>query len=67
MPPGAEAEVYTLIRSAAAKAGTVGFASNTLDFLALPANLARVSILQINLIQDIARVRGCDLHSKKTC
>ena len=66
-PPGSEAEIAGMIRRAAAQAGTVGFAANmggllTLP-LALPANLAGVSTLQINLIQDIARARGYDLHS----
>ena len=68
-PPGSEAEIAAMIRRAAAQAGTVGFATNmgglfTLP-LALPANLAGVSTLQINLIQDIARARGYDLHSEQ--
>ena len=66
-PQGSEAEIAGMIRRAATQAGTVGFAANmggllTLP-LALPANLAGVSTLQINLIQDIARARGYDLHS----
>ncbi len=68
-PPGSEAEIAAMIRRTAAQAGTVGFAANmggllTLP-LALPANLAGVSALQINLIQDIARARGYDLHSEQ--
>lgn len=68
-PPGSEAEIAAMIRRAAAQAGTVGFAANmggllTLPF-ALPVNLAGVSTLQINLIQDIARARGYDLHSEQ--
>ncbi len=68
-PPGSEAEIAGMIRRTAAQAGTVGFAANmggllTLP-LALPANLAGVSALQINLIQDIARARGYDLHSEQ--
>ncbi len=68
-PPGSEQDIAAMIRRAAAQAGTVGFAANmggliTLP-LALPANLAGVSTLQINLIQDIARARGYDLHSEQ--
>lgn len=65
--PVPEAGIDRMIRRAAAQAGTVGFATNmggllTLP-LALPANLAGVGSLQINLIQDIARARGYDLQS----
>lgn len=68
-PPGSEQDIAAMIRRAAGQAGTVGFASNmggllTLP-LALPANLAGVSTLQINLIQDIARARGYDLQSEQ--
>lgn len=67
--PAPEAGIDRMIRRAAAQAGTVGFATNmggllTLP-LALPANLAGVSSLQINLIQDIARARGYDLGSEQ--
>jgi hypothetical protein len=67
--PGSEKQIAAMIRRAAAQAGTVGFATNmggllTLP-LALPVNMAGVSSLQINLIQDIARARGYDLGSEQ--
>lgn len=67
--PVTEAAINGLIRRAAAQAGTVGFATNmggliTLP-LALPANLAGVSSLQINLVQEIARARGYDLAAEQ--
>ena len=66
-PASADEAVESIIRWAAAQAGLLGFATNvggafTLP-IALPANVAGVSALQIHMVQEIARARGYDLHS----
>ena len=72
-PPPAEGDIEgqiaALIRAASAQAGLVGFATGlggliTLP-IALPANIAGVLTLQINLIQEIARLRGHPLDSER--
>ncbi len=64
-----EEHIETLIRWTAAQAGLVGFTTNlggvmTLPF-SLPANVAGVSALQLNMITEIARARGYDLQSEQ--
>lgn len=66
---GSEEHIETLIRWTAAQAGLVGFTTNlggliTLPF-SLPANVAGVSALQLNMITEIARARGYDLQSEQ--
>ena len=66
-PADANEAVESIIRWAAAQAGLLGFATNlggafTLP-IAIPANVAGVSALQIHMVQEIARARGYDLHS----
>lgn len=62
-----EKHVDSIIRWAAAQAGLVGFTTNlggvfTLP-IAIPANVAGVSALQIHMVQEIARARGYDPRS----
>lgn len=62
-----EKHIASIIRSAATQAGMVGFATNlggvfTLP-IAIPANVAGVSALQIHMVQEIARARGYDPRS----
>ena len=62
-----EKHVDSIIRWAAAQAGLVGFTTNlggvfTLP-IAVPANVAGVSALQIHMVQEIARARGYDPRS----
>ncbi len=59
--------IDSIIRWAAAQAGLVGFTTNlggvfTLP-IAIPANVAGVSALQIHMVQEIARARGYDSRS----
>ncbi len=66
-PADADEAVEATIRWAAAQAGLLGFATNlggmfTLP-IAIPANVAGVSALQIHMVQEIARARGYDLQS----
>ncbi len=66
---GSEEHIESLIRWTAAQAGLVGFTTNlggliTLPF-SLPANVAGVSALQLNMITEIARARGYDLQSEQ--
>ncbi len=62
-----EKHVDSIIRWAATQAGLVGFTTNlggvfTLP-IAIPANVAGVSALQIHMVQEIARARGYDPRS----
>ena len=63
----ADEAVDAIIRWAAAQAGFLGFATNLGGILtlpiAIPANVAGVSALQIHMVQEIARARGYDLQS----
>ena len=65
--PGSDEHMTSIIRWTAAQAGAVGFTSNIGGVLtlpiALPANIAGVSALQIHMVQEIARARGHDLSS----
>lgn len=66
---GSEEHIESLIRWTAAQAGLVGFTTNlggliTLPF-SLPANVAGVSALQLNMVTEIARARGYDLQSEQ--
>jgi len=68
-PQDAEAQIVTLIRNSATQAGVIGFGTGigglfTLP-LTLPANIAGVAALQINMVQEIARMRGHDLASQQ--
>lgn len=62
-----EKHVNSIIRWTAAQAGLIGFTTNlggvfTLP-IAIPANVAGVSALQIHMVQEIARARGYDPRS----
>jgi len=67
--PLSEKDIDRMIRRTATQAGAVGFTTNLGGLLtlpiALPANLAAVSTLQIKLISDIARARGYDVGSEQ--
>lgn len=67
--PASDEHIMRIIRWTAAQAGAVGFASNIGGLLtlpvALPANIAGVSALQIHMVQEIARARGHDLSSEQ--
>ena len=67
--PLSDKDIDRMIRRTATQAGAVGFTTNLGGLLtlpiALPANLAAVSTLQVKLISDIARARGYDVGSEQ--